>query len=145
MWPFLKICRRVNEENMKPFLVSSFRALTLVCLFILCAAIQGCSKKGDVNVVLDTGTFSSASPELKNKWTAAAQHSASKNYLGTATNLIEIFGKSQELNAAQVEALNDAWVKLSNQAFAAANAGDKNATEAVLKMKESGVGDRRGR
>jgi hypothetical protein len=105
--------------------------------------VQGCSKKA--GLALDSGSFSSAPPELIEKWKAAAQCASSKDYLGTATNLIEIFGKSQQLTADQNQALNQAWLNLGNLAFEAANKGDKAATEAVLKMKETGIGERRGR
>src|SRR5262249_48586465 len=101
-----------------------------------------CSKK--VDIVGNDTSFNSAPAELKEKWKTAAASASNKNYLGAATNLIEIFGQSSQLTAEQNEALNQAWLKLGNQAFAAANAGEKNATEAVLKMKETGIGERRG-
>ncbi|HZR16121.1 MAG TPA: hypothetical protein VFE51_02235 [Verrucomicrobiae bacterium] len=115
----------------------------MIALLALGTAIQGCSKKQDVG--LDTVSFSSAPPELKQRWDAAGQSAARKDYLGAATNLIEIFGKAQQLTTEQNDALTQAWEKLGNQAFAAANQGDKSATEAVLRMKQAGIGERRSR
>lgn len=126
---------------MKALRLAGFRLIAVVALFLV-GIIQGCSKKGDL--VLDNSSFDSAPPELKEKWKAAGDYVARKNYLGAATNLIDIFGKKQQLTTEQNDALNQAWMKLGNQAFAAANSGDKAATEAVLKMRESGIGDRRG-
>jgi hypothetical protein len=111
-------------------------------LFLMGVLIPGCSKKQAL--VLDKASFSSAPPELREKWKAAAESASSKDYLGAATNMIDLFEKSQQLNADQNEALNQAWLKLGNLAFEAANSGDKSATEAVLKMKETGIGNRRG-
>ena len=113
----------------------------ILCLF-LGLVHPGCAKKN--TVVLDNSTFNSAPPELRENWKAAGQYVSKNNYLGAATNLIALFSKSQQLTPEQNEALNQVWVQLSNQAFEAANNGDKAATEAVLKMKESGVGNRRG-
>ena len=104
--------------------------------------LPACSKNGPP--VMSTTSFSSAPPELKEKWKAAAEYADHKNYLGAATNLMDIFGKSQQLTADQNDALSQAWLRLGNQAFEAANRGDKAATEAVLKMKQSGIGERRG-
>ena len=58
---------------------------------------------------------------------------------------MDLFAKSQTLTPEQNEALKTAWDQLGNRAFAAANAGDKMATEAVLKMRDSGIGARTGR
>jgi len=135
--------QELTVKSMKTLHVSNFRVVALGCFLLLCALMPGCSKKG--GVAIDNSIFNSAPPALKEKWDAAAHCAGSKDYLGTATNLIDIFGKTQELSPAQVEALNDAWVKLGNEAFAAANYGDKNATDAVLKMKETGIGERRSR
>jgi hypothetical protein len=90
-------------------------------------------------------SFDAAPADLKNKWQAAADFAAKDNYLGAATNLIDIFGKSQQLTPEQNETLNQAWLRLGNQAFAAANRGDKMATEAVMKMRDSHIGSRPGR
>lgn len=125
---------------MKALGVVGFRCV-VVSLFIL-GITQGCSKRG--GLVLNNSSFDSAPPELKQKWNAAGEYVSKKNYLGAATNLIDIFGNKQQLTTNQMDALNEAWMKLGNEAFSAANAGDKAATEAVLKMRESGIGDRRG-
>ena len=128
---------------MRALFGSGFGVTAALALLFFGAAILGCSKKD--NLALDTSVFSSAPPELKAKWNAAAQSAASKDYLGAATNLTDLFASAQQLTPEQSNALNDAWQKLGNQAFAAANQGDKSATEAVLKMKETGVGERRSR
>jgi hypothetical protein len=117
--------------------------MVVAALLLLGAATQGCSKKG--SLTLDVANFNSAPADLKEKWKAAAESGSRKDYLGAATNLIEIFDKAQQLTAEQSEALNQAWLKLGNMAFAAANAGDEAATKAVLKMKETGIGERRGK
>lgn len=109
---------------------------------LLALVLPGCSNRE--SLTMDVNGFNSAPPELKDKWAAAAQYASSRNYLGAATNLIPIFSKSQQLTTDQNDALNQAWMRLGNLAFAAANAGDKGATEAVLKMKETGIGERRG-
>ena len=120
-----------------------FHPIIVILILLLAAAVfPGCSKKE--KLALDTASFNSAPPEVKAKWNAAAEFASSGNYLGAATNLVDIFSKSQQLTAEQNDALNQAWMKLGNLAFEAANAGDKGATEAVLKMKETGIGDRRG-
>lgn len=116
--------------------------VTFVALLVL-GAVQACSHKGAL--VLDLSSFSSAPPELRDKWKAAAEFAASRNYLGAATNLIVLFDNSKQLSAEQSDALNQAWMKLGNEAFAAADKGDKAATDAVLKMKDTGIGERRGR
>jgi len=139
--PFGKVRPEITKQEMKALRVAGFGFIAIVALFLL-GTIQGCSKKGDL--VLDNSSFDSAPPELKEKWKAAGEYVSKKNYLGAATNLIDIFGNKQQLTTNQMDSLNEAWMKLGNQAFAAANAGDKAATEAVLKMRESGIGDRRG-
>jgi hypothetical protein len=131
-----------NLADMKVLRVFRHRVVTVVILLLLGAVFPGCSKKE--NLALDTASFNSAPPELSEKWKAAANYASGNNYLGAATNLIDIFSKSQQLTPDQNDALNQAWMKLGNLAFAAANAGDKGATEAVLKMKETGIGERRG-
>lgn len=131
-----KICQKMLMRG-----VFNFRLLAMVVLVSIGALVHGCSKKGEA--VMNADSFNSASPELKEKWKAAADYSAKKNYLGAATNLMVIISKSQELTAEQNDALSQAWMNLGNQAFAAANQGDKVATEAVLKMKEVGYGERR--
>jgi hypothetical protein len=110
---------------------------------LLLGAVPACSNKQ--TLVLDDASFNSAPAELRDKWKAAAQYAAGRNYLGAATNLIDLFNNSKPLTAEQNDALTQAWLKLGNQAFAAAETGDKAATEAVLKMKETGIGQRRGR
>lgn len=127
---------------MKALRVSYRHLVEGTVLLLLGVLIPGCSKKQAL--VLDTASFSSAPPELREKWKAAAASASSKDYLGAATNLIGLFDKSQQLNADQNEALTQAWQRLGNLAFEAANQGDKSATEAVLKMKETGIGNRRG-
>lgn len=127
---------------MKAIRLSCRRFVALVIFLILGVVLPGCSKKE--SLALDTASFNSAPPELREKWKAAAEYASNNNYLGAATNLIDIFSKSQQLTADQNDALNQAWMKLGNLAFAAANAGDKGATEAVLKMKATGIGEKRG-
>jgi hypothetical protein len=105
--------------------------------------LPACSKQG--KPIMSAASFSSAPPELKEKWSAATEYAAHKNYLGAATNLMDIFSQAQQLTPEQNDALTQAWMTLGNQAFEAANKGDKAATEAVLKMKQSGIGERRGR
>lgn len=117
--------------------------LLMLVLCFFAALVQGCSKKGAV--AINASKFDSAPPELKEKWKAAADCAAKKNYLGAATNLMAIISKSQDLSAEQNDALSQAWMTLGNEAFAAANQGDKAATEAVLKMKDVGYGERRAR
>lgn len=124
-----------------PRVSSSISAIIL--LFAINALLCGCSKKSQVTI--DTGVFSSAPSEISEKWKAAADQAAKKNYLAVATNLTDIFSKVQQLTPAQTEALNQAWTKLGNEAFEAANRGDKAATEAVMKMRETGIGEQRPR
>jgi hypothetical protein len=93
---------------------------------------------------MEATRFESASPDLKSNWKAASDFASQNNYLGAATNLINMFGETQQLTEEQSQALNQAWEQLGNKAFAAANAGDKQATEAVLKMRESKIGTRTG-
>jgi hypothetical protein len=128
---------------MKSPRVSCHRVSAAVVYLALGLLLPGCSKKGEV--VLDTASFSTAPPELREKWRIAAEHASNKNYLGAATNLMVIFSKTQQLTAGQNDALNQAWLTLGNQAFNAANRGDKAATEAVLRMRQSGIGEQRGR
>ncbi|HVV70502.1 MAG TPA: hypothetical protein VHI52_03225 [Verrucomicrobiae bacterium] len=128
---------------MKPLRWLSTQGVALLGLFLLAAFLPGCSKQN--KLVLDSASFSTAPADLKDNWQAASQSVESKDYLGAATNLVAIFNKGQQLTAEQKDALNQAWTKLGNLAFAAANNGDKNATEAVLKMKETGIDDRRSR
>jgi hypothetical protein len=139
---FARVYRQTRRQIMKLPRVS-WLASTALFFFALSLLLPGCSKKG--GVVLDSATFSSAPPEVREKWKAAAEFASRRNYLAVATNLMEIFSKSQQLTPEQNDALNQAWLKLGNQAFEAANRGDKAATEVVLKMKESGIGDRRTR
>ena len=110
--------------------------------FALGLTVAGCSKKNDP-VKMPADRFDTASPKLKNKWNAAAGYASRNNYLGAATNLMAIFSETQQLTAVQNDALNEAWEQLGNKAFAAANAGDKLATEAVEKMRDSKLGSRR--
>ena len=115
----------------------------VMVLLVLGSVLSGCSQKA--NLALDTASFNAAPPELREKWKAAAADASKKNYLGATTNLIDIFSKAQQLTPEQNDALNQAWLNLGNQAFEAANSGNKNATEAILKMKESRIGNRRDR
>jgi hypothetical protein len=127
---------------MKMLCLFNRRVCSTFLFVVLSLALPGCSKKN--TVVLDDSIFSSASSDLRENWKAAANFLSKENYLGAATNLLALFGKKQQLSAAQNEAVSQALEKLGNQAFEAANKGDKGATEAVLKMKAAGVGDRRG-
>ena len=121
------------------------RCISLILLpmalgLVFCA----CSKKGDAVAMAPT-SFDSAPVDLKNKWQAAAEFAAKNNYLGAATNLMDIFSQTQRLTPEQNDALSQAWQQLGNKAFAAANRGDKMATEAVLKMRDAQIGGRPGR
>ena len=105
--------------------------------------VAGCSKSG-APLVMESSRFDNAAPDLKNKWKAASDYASQNNYLGAATNLIPLFGEAQQLTPEQSQALNQAWEQLGNKAFAAANTGDKQATETVLKMRDAKVGARTG-
>lgn len=104
----------------------------------------GC-QKNENTVIMPAAGFDSAPADLRAKWQAAAEFGATRNYLGAATNLMFILGKSAQLSAEQNDLLDQAWLQLGNKAFAAANAGDKMATEAVLTMRNSPFGSRTGR
>lgn len=121
----------------------SSSVLVLALLLAINTLLGGCSRKAAV--AIDTGVFSSAPPDISEKWKAAAEQASQRNYLAVATNLADIFSRTQQLTSAQTEALNQAWLQLGNQAFEAANKGDKTATEAVIKMREYGIGDQRPR
>jgi hypothetical protein len=109
---------------------------------LLGLSLIGCSKKSETAAISLT-SFETASPELKSKWKAGAEFAAQNNYLGAATNLAELFGAAQQLTPEQNAALTQAWEQLGNKAFEAANAGDRTATEAVLKMRDSKAAPRR--
>jgi len=101
----------------------------------------GCSKQ-DTTVAITTTGFDTAPVELRDKWKAAGNYASKNNYVGCATNLMDLLGKSQQLSEEQNELLKQAWQQLGNKAFVAAERGDKMATEAVLKMRDSKIGDR---
>ena len=137
------VFREAKRQTMEMPRVNWRQVSLAMVLFGMGVMLAACSKHS--KPIMSAASFGSAPPELKEKWNAAADYAAKKNYLGAATNLIDIFSKAQQLTADQNDALTQAWLTLGNQAFEAANKGDKAATEAVLKMKESGIGDRRGR
>ena len=120
------------------------RVFATIYLLTLGLAFPGCSKRGEV-VVMESSMFDSAPAELRDKWKAAEGFVSKDNYLGAATNLMDVFSKSQGLTPEQHNALTQALQRLGNRAFDAANKGDKAATEAVLKMRASGIGDQTGR
>ena len=90
-------------------------------------------------------SFDSAPAELKQHWKDAGTCVGKGNYLGAVTNLIFMLNSSQQLTPEQASALNQAWTGLGNQAYQAAEKGDKNATQAVLEMRNSGFSNSRGR
>jgi hypothetical protein len=46
---------------------------------------------------MEATRFESASPDLKSNWKAASDFASQNNYLGAATNLINMFGETQQL------------------------------------------------
>ena len=98
----------------------------------------GCSKGGGKPAVMASTTFDSAPAELKQKWQAAGEFAAARNYLGAVTNLVVILSNSQQLSPEQNAAANEAWMNIGNQAFEAGDKGDKMAVQAVLAMRNSG-------
>jgi hypothetical protein len=124
--------------------IAGLRSLSVASLVaVLVGVLPGCSKKSEP-VAMNAGAFDSAPPELRAEWKAASEFAAKNNYMGTATNLMDLLDKAQQLSPEQGQALETAWQQLGNKAFAAANAGDKMATDAVLKMRDSKFGGRRG-
>lgn len=101
-------------------------------------ALCGCSRQGGKPAVMASTSFDSAPPDLKQKWQAAGQYAAARNYLGAVTNLIVILSSSQQLSPEQNAAATEAWMDIGNQAFAAGDKGDKMAVQAVLEMRNSG-------
>ena len=132
-----------SRRDMNPACWTFRRVPGAILLLAFGLLVPGCSQRGET--LMDASRFSSAPAELKEKWKAAADDASKKNYLGAATNLMDIYAKAQQLTAEQNDALNQAWQRLGNQAFDAANKGDKTATQAVLKMRESRIGDQSGR
>ena len=123
---------------------SSKRLSRLLLLVGLGSLLCGC-QKNENTVSMPAAGFDSAPADVRAKWQAAAEFGSKRNYLGAATNLVDIFGKSAQLSAEQKDLLNQAWLQLGNKAFAAANAGDKMATETVMLMRNSQIGERTGR
>jgi hypothetical protein len=89
---------------------------------------------------MSSGVFDSASTELKAKWQAASDQAAKGDYLGVVSNLTMIFQQAQALTPEQKDALQQAWLDVGNQAFKAANNGDKKALEAVQQIQASPYG-----
>ncbi len=125
---------------MKPHFLTSYRLRVSCLLFGLGLVLSGCSKQGGKPVVMGSTAFDSAPPELQQKWKAAGEYAAKRNYLGAVTNLIVVFGNSQQLTPEQNAALTEAWSNIGNQAFEAGEKGDKMAVQAVLEMRNSGFG-----
>jgi hypothetical protein len=110
---------------------------TLCCVAVLCAA---CSKQGASLTAMSSSSFDSAPAQVREKWQKASESVSRKDFLGSATNLMILFSQADTLTAEQRQALQLAWVQVGNQAFKAAENGDKMALQAVQRMNASPYG-----
>jgi hypothetical protein len=121
--------------------VSNLRRLQkAAAIFCLSLVVFGCSKEGAKPNVMASNVFDSAPKEVKDNWLAAGKHAAKGDFMGAVSNFTLVFKESQSLTPEQQDALLQAWLDAGNQAFKAANNGDKEALEAVRQIRESPYG-----
>lgn len=103
-------------------------------------ALAGCSKSSSRPAAMSSPVFDSAPAGVKEHWQSAGNLAAKGDYPGAVSNLTAIFEQSQSLTTEQKDALQQAWLDIGNQAFKAANDGNKKALEAVQQMRASPYG-----
>jgi TRAP-type C4-dicarboxylate transport system substrate-binding protein len=113
-------------------------------VILLAVVVTACSKKPET-VTMNTAAFDSAPATIKQKWNAAGESMAKKNYLGAATNLISVLDGAKELSAEQKDVLQKTWAELGEKTYAAAETGDKAAIEAIQTIRNSKYGRPEGR
>lgn len=112
-------------------------ALLLSCVIL---APGGCSKGASRPAGMSSPTFDSAPAAVKEHWQSAGNLAAKGDYPAAVSNLTAVFAQSQSLTPEQQDALQQAWLDIGNQAFKAANDGNKKALEAVQQMRASPYG-----
>jgi hypothetical protein len=126
--------------------VRPLRGCLLFAFILLCFGFlfASCSKPGGSPAAASPDAFDSAPADVKAKWDAAVACTTKSDYLGAVTNLAVIFRNSHTLTPGQNEALQQVWADVGNNAFRAANEGDKAALEAIMAIRASGIGKAKG-
>jgi hypothetical protein len=103
-------------------------------IFFAALTLFGCSNSGPSKSV-SSSAFDSAPADVKQSWTDAMAAWKNHRYAGAATNFASLQTKSASLSPQQTDALTKAVDEFGQEAFAAANKGDAEATEAVKALR----------
>ncbi len=113
---------------------SRFAAIpVLMAIIMLC----GCSRRGPSNNISSTA-FDSAPPDIKQLWTGGMDAWKSHRYPEAAKNFASLRAKAGGLSSQQADELAKATDEFGQEAFTAADKGDKAATEAVIILRNAG-------
>jgi hypothetical protein len=96
-------------------------------LAAVCMLLNGCGNQADKSI------FNSDKPEIKAAWLQALAADKANNYLSANTNLVSLLG--QDINSAQMAAVQDTLRLLNERMNNAAAHGDANAQNALDALK----------
>lgn len=112
---------------------SRFAAIpALIAIFMLC----GCSRRGPSNNI-SSSAFDSAPADIKQLWSEGMNAWKSRHYPEAAKNFVSL-GAKAGLSPQQADELAKARDEFGQEAFTAADKGDKAATEAIMILREAG-------
>ena len=109
---------------------------SVIPLLIVMLTLSGCSKTGPSNNI-SSAAFDSAPADVKQLWTDGMSAWKSRRYPEAATSFISLRAKADSLSPQQTDELTKVMDEFGQEAFTAANKGDKAATEAVLALRNA--------
>jgi hypothetical protein len=110
-----------------------------ISMLAVVLVLVGCSKSGPSGKI-SSSAFDSAPADVKQLWNDGLNAWKAHRYNDAAASLIALQGKAGSLSTQQTEELNQARDEFGREAFAAANKGNPDATQAVLAMRSASGG-----
>jgi hypothetical protein len=129
-------CPRSVRFGRPAFQVRLPQAAQCAAAFLIIAVLAGCSKGGPSKDI-SSSSFDSAPADVKQMWTDALASWKNHRYPEAAKNFVSLQGKTASLSKEQTDDLTQAMDEFGVAAFAAANKGDAQATEAVKTMQNA--------
>jgi hypothetical protein len=110
------------------------RIFAVISLLIVVATLPACSKSGAGKTISST-SFDSAPADVKKMWTDSMAAWKSHRYEEAATSFASLENTATNLSPQQKDDLTRAVDEFGQEAFAAANKGDAEATKAVQTLR----------
>ena len=113
------------------------RLLAVISTLVAVGMLSSCSRSGPSNSI-SSSAFDSAPAEVKKIWTDGMAAWKGHRYQEAATSFASLQNGATNLSPQQKEDLTRAVDEFGQEAFAAANKGDAEATKAVQTLRGAG-------